>query len=273
MTHMLFFGLKKIRKHGWEGLWEKLEQEGNVGLDYVINPVLYPEIIRFLAMRPKSTVVDFGCGTNILGIQLLFGYRQSIPALRRAELSDELDRARFNVLLYLGIEETKQLVRRSNEYLNDIGNPSSIAIIRKRVGNDTDGVFDSETVDLCVSRNFLMHLSVGDFQEHVSQAASMLKPDGAYIFATLNPDYEIAKVGRRMENGEAYGFAHGKSGEYGVFAQFYKETSFMEEIFSEFFVIEKKISCVPIVEAYRESHSRYYDPDVPMAFVYALRKR
>lgn len=270
---MIFFTGKKIRRYGWEGLWEKLEQEGNIGLDYVINPSLYPEIIRFLARKPKAIVIDFGCGTNILGVQLMFGYRQSIPALRSREAAELLDRARFNVLLYLGLEETKELVRRSNEYLKDIGNPPSIATIRRRVGRDTSGLFEPESADMCVSRNFLMHLSLEDFNRHLDQVSEVLKPEGKYILATLNPDYEIVKTGQPMENGEAYGFSHGKNGEYGVFAQYYKELTYMESVFSEKFLIERKIPCKPIVDDYRISHGRYYDPDVPMAFTYVLRKR
>lgn len=252
----------------WDELWEKLEQEGNVGLDYVINPYLYPEVVRVLAQIPKAFVVDFGCGTNLMGIQLLYGYSQSITALKNV---DELDRARFNTMLYLGLEGQDELVKRSILYVKDLGDPVNIATMRVHIGTIDDAFFDEKSVDLCVSRNFLMHLSLPDYEKHMSHVFSLLKPGGFYIFATLNPAYEHLKAGRTLENGERYDFVHGKSGEYGTFYHFYKTVDAYEASMNRF-VIQKKISCTPISEQFRLTHERYYDPKIPMAFVYVLKK-
>lgn len=255
--------------NNWEKLWEKLEQEGNVGLDYVINPYLYPLIAEYINKHPKSLVIDFGCGTNVMGIQLLFGYTQSVPALKDL---DSIDQARFNTLLYLGLEGSEELVNQSNKYLQDIGGPKNIATKHIHIGQSMDGVFDTQSIDLCVSRNFLMHLSAEDLESHFLNVSDILKKDGQYIFATLNPEYELSKAGRKLENGEKYEFSHGKSGEYGTFYHYYKELSFYEEIIKRNFTIISKTLCSPIADSFKDSHQRYYNADVPMALVYALEK-
>lgn len=259
--------LYEYGKTNWDTLWEKLEQEGNVGLDYVINPKLYPEIIEIIAKQPQSLVVDFGCGTNIMGIQLLYGYAQSIPALKD---SGNLDQARFNTLLYLGLEGQTELVRRSQKYLEDLGGPINIATLQMHIGNEIK-LFDNQSVDVCVSRNFLMHLSVEEYRSHIKQVSHILKSEGYYIFATLNPDYEKLKVVGDLKNGEKYEFSHGKKGEYGTFYHYYKTTQEYESAFEPFDII-KKIPCIPITDIFASSHARYYDKEVPMAFVYVLKK-
>ncbi len=252
----------------WDVLWEKLEQEGNVGLDYVINPHLYPEIIDVLARTPKAFVVDFGCGTNLMGIQLLYGYANSITALKSVK---QLDHARFNTTLYLGLEGQEELVERSCSYIKDLGNPANIATTNVHINDIDNAFFDAESVDLCVSRNFLMHLSVDDYVAHMSRVHSMLKKGAYYIFATLNPAYECLKAVKVLENGERYEFAHGKTGEYGTFYHYYKSIEQYESGMIGFEIV-KKIACSPISDEFRSTHERYYDTDVPMAFVYVLKK-
>lgn len=255
-------------KANWERLWEKLEQAGNVGIDYVINPVLYPHVLSFLSQHPKSLVVDFGCGTNLMGIQLLFGYKDSIPTLKD-NLS--VDHARFNTLLYLGVEGAQELVEQSNRYFHDIGEPKNIATIQSHIDKDF-GLFDSGLVDLCVSRNFLMHLSLEDFSAHMAYVARLVKPQSYYIFTTLNPKYELKKAGRDLVNGERYDFMHGKDGEYGTFFHYYKTQEFQISIIEQYFEIEQMEKCVPVSDRYRESHARYYDRE-PIAHTYVLRAK
>lgn len=255
-------------KANWESLWEKLEQAGNIGIDYVINPSLYPQILDFLSNHPKSLVVDFGCGTNLMGAQLLFGYKDSIPALKD---NSEIDHARFNTLLYIGVEGSQELVGQSNRYFHDIGNPKNIATVQCHIDTELN-LFDVDQVDLCVSRNFLMHLSAEDFVAHMGYVAKILKSQSYYIFTTLNPTYELKKGGHEMANGERYDFVHGKEGEYGIFYHFYKTPEFIKETIEKYFVIEKVESCVPISDKFKETHARYYDSE-PMAHTYVLRNK
>ena len=253
-------------KTNWESLWEKLEQAGNVGIDYVINPSLYPYILNFLSRNPKSIVTDFGCGTNLMGIQLLFGYKDSIPALQN---NPDVGHARFNTLLYIGVEGSQELVDQSNRYLHDIGSPKSIASVQSHIDKNFE-LFDAHSIDLCVSRNFLMHLSPEDFAAHLEYVSKILKSGSYYIFTALNPAYELKKAGRQMENGEKYDFAHGKEGEYGIFYHFYKTPEFIKETIKKYFEIEKIEDCVPISDKYKESHARYYG-EVSMAQTYILK--
>jgi SAM-dependent methyltransferase len=254
-------------KQNWENFWEKIEQDGNVGIDYVINPSLYPKILNFLANNPKSVVADFGCGTNFMGVQLLFGYKNSIPALKNIF---NVDHARFNTLLYIGIEGSEELVNQSNKYLHDIGNPKNIGIIQSHIDKDFS-LFDNNSVDLCVSRNFIMHLSLEDFEAHFNYVSKILKPGSYYIFTTLNPEYELKKAGKSMTNGEKYDFSHGKNGEYGTFFHYYKTQDFQNSIFNKFFTIELVQNCIPITDKFKDSHVRYYE-NIPMAITYVLKK-
>lgn len=257
-------------KTNWEGLWERLEQDGNVGIDHVINPYLYPRLVSFLANHPKAIVADFGCGTNFMGIQLLFGYTPSIPGF---EGLFDVDQARFNTLLYLGVEGSQELVDQANRYLSDIGNPRNISTVRMHIGKDLEKLFDDNTVELCTSRNFLMHLTPEDLEAHLSYVADILKSGGSYIFATLNPAYELMKAGKPLGVGERYDFLLGKTGEYGTFYHFYKPKELYDKTIQKFFDIEECVPCLPKTDRFRESHERYYDTDVPMAFVYNLKVR
>lgn len=253
----------------WERLWQELEQTGNVGIDYIINPYLYPAILEQIAHTPKSLIVDFGCGTNIMGIELLFGYTQTVTGLRNVS---DIGLSRFNVLLYLGLEGAKDLVFQSNKYLEDIGKPTNIATVQTHIAADMDLAFDNESIDLCVSRNFLMHLPLEDFERHIYTVAKMLKKEGKYIFAMLNPAYEQEKHGNNLIEGKQYSFSHGKEGEYGAFYHYYKSVQFCEDTFKKSFIIESKRACLPQTNQFKESHCRYYNSEVPMALVYVLSK-
>lgn len=255
-------------KTNWETLWERLEQEGNVGIDHVINPYLYPRITAFLADHPKAIVADFGCGTNLMGVQLLFGYTPSVPGLK--DVTD-VDQARFNTLLYVGVEGSQELVDQSNRYFQDIGNPRNIGTVKAHIGEGLEKLFDNDNVDLCTSRNFVMHLSSEDFESHFSYVADMLKPGGSYIFAALNPAYELAKADRPLADGEKYDFLHGKGGEYGTFYHYYKTQEHYEAVMNKYFDIQEHVACVPETDRFKQSHARYYDPNLPMAFVYNLK--
>lgn len=260
--------MKEYGKTDWELLWEKLEQAGNVGLDYVISPYLYSRIADYLNKNSKSLVVDFGCGTNVMGIQFLFGHKNSVEALKNIQ---NLDVARFNILLYIGIEGSSELVEQSNKYLKDIGRPKNIATLNFHIGTDLPKLFDDSSVDLCVSRNFLMHLSNEDLEFHFQYVARILKSNGKYIFATLNPAYEASKSEKQLTNGERYDFQHGKEGEHGIFYHYYRDENFFENILQKNFIIEEKINCFPVSEKFRETHARYYNKDIPMARVYVLK--
>lgn len=263
-------------KTNWEHLWEKLEQSGNVGLDYVINPVLYARILNFLANHPKAIVADFGCGTNMMGIQLLFGYEQSVPALAD---NPNVGHARFNTLLYIGVEGSQELVDQSNRYFMDIGQPKNIATVQSHIDKNIR-LFDEHSIDLCVSRNFLMHLSAEELDAHFAYVAKILKPGGSYIFATLNPKYELKKIAEaksqtieaaaaEVQNGDKYDFVHGRIGEYGVFYHYYKTPEYWRETIEKYFKIVSKETCRPITDRFAESHARYYGEEA-MAEVWVL---
>ena len=258
----------------WSKLWAKLEQSGNVGIDYCINPILYPKICDQLNIIKNARVVDFGAGTNILAIQFLFGYEENIPGLK---LCKNLETARENIEMFTGIEQSLSLVKEAKKYHRDLGFSDKIDIQKMLLINKNKLPSDNQSVDLAVSRNFLMHLTRKDLSFHFEEVTRILKNNGRYIFAILNPDYEFKKYyessgNKNLKNGQRYSFMHGSRGENGKFYHYYKTLEQYEKIFlKNFKVIDRKI-CFPITNEFKKSHERYYWKDCPMSFVYELEK-
>lgn len=254
----------------WQKGWVELEEKGNVGIEYVINPYLYAEMAHFLASHPDSTVVDVGAGTNILARQFMHSNPESVPALGGIENIDEI---RKNVKKIIGLEENVALVERAIERSDDV-----IAAQHFIATQDSALPFEDASVDLVVSRNFLMHLPTPVLAFHLSEVARVLTNGGSYIAAFLNPSFEQQKFLQHharvepLKIDEEFEYPHGTTGEYGSFRQFWKDIETYESYFSKNFSIAKTIPCVPITDAYKDEYARYYQPDLPLAFVYVLVK-
>ena len=258
----------------WSKLWAKLEQSGNVGIDYCINPILYPKICDQLNAIKNAQVVDFGAGTNILAIQFLFGYEKNIPGL---QLCKNLENARDNIQIFTGIEQSLSLVREAKKYHRDLGFSDKIDIQKMLLINKNKLPFGNQSVDLAVSRNFLMHLSIKDLSFHFDEVARILKNNGKYVFAILNPDYEFRKYSENngninLKNGNRYSFMHGKQGENGKFYHYYKTMEQYDKIIKKNFEIINKEACFPITDEFKKTHKRYYWKNCPMSLIYELKK-
>lgn len=269
--HMRNFGGKN-----WTRLWQVLEQQGNVGIDYFINPYLYREIAAHANKGRSITVADFGAGTGILALQFMYGYQAAVPGL--SDIAD-LQSARGNIHHFHSFEGSRALVKKGLEYLRDIGSPEEVSIAQHEIQEGSRVPIDDGTLSLAVSRNLFMHLSVHDLAYHFNEAHRILTKGGVYICALLNPEYEQGKYARAnpkkkpLANNQRYAFAHGASGEHGTFYHYWKDTAAYEAAFKENFTIVTKIPSLPLTERFATSHARYYDPHVPMAFIYVLKKR
>ncbi len=259
----------------WKSLWYKLEQEGNIGIDFIVNPFLYREIANFLIDHTGSRVVDFGAGTNILAIQFMHGYQPAVPGLKSIRNIAEV---RKNVDEFIGLEGSRQLVLKARNYLKDLGYPNDIDIQHFEIHHGNRTPFNDSSVSLAVSRHFLMHLEEKDLDHHISEVRRVLKDGGKYICAFLNPDYEQKKHRDLHPNkaplnvNEKYSFAHGSRGEYGIFFHFWKDIYTYEKIFKKYLRISAKIECLPTTDAFKERYPRYYQKNLPLAFVYVLTK-
>lgn len=264
--------MKLFGNKNWSSLWKKLEQTGNVGLDYAINPFLYPKLCNYLHKIEGATIVDFGAGTNILSIQFLFGYQENIDALK---LCKNLELARENVKKIIGLEQSSDLVGEGKKYLSDLGFPDKVEIKKMLIG-ENKLPFKDNFFDLAISRNFLMHLSIDELSFHLSEARRILKKDGHYLITILNPEYELKKYKEvhdsNLNNGQLYSFSHGAKGENGIFYHYFKSVSQYESIFKKDFSIISKTPCVPITSQFKKEYPRYYWKNCPMAFVYDLKK-
>ena len=260
----------------WSRLWQKLEQEGNIGIDYVINPYLYSEIAKFLIKHPSSKVVDFGAGTNILAIQFMYGYQAVVPGLKTIK---DIQKARDHVSVFMGLEGSRELVTQAQRYLRDLGYPPNIKAQQFEIAKGKITPFKAGSVALTISRNFLMHLEAQELEYHLGEVYKVLRSEGRYITAFLNPDYEQDKFLKqqgskhRLVTNEKYSFTHGAHGEHGTFYHYWKDIKTYEVLFKQYFIIRKKIKCIPIIDRYKKEYPRYYKKNLPLAFVYILEKR
>lgn len=258
----------------WEKFWVDIERSGNIGIDYCINPVLYPIIFKQLNRNKDNLIIDFGAGTNILAFDLLFGNEKTVPALK---LCDDIAHARKNIGKIIGLEQSKHLIDESLKYHKNNRSSEKVGIQEASLHSDNPLLLGDNSVDLAISRNFLMHLSIEDLSYHCSEAARVLKDKGRYVFAILNPDYELKKYsegngGKVLKNGESYVFANGSGTDEGSFRHYFKTLEQYEKSFeNEFRIIDKK-RCFPISDAFKDSYSRYYEKECPMALVYELEK-
>lgn len=249
---------------GWEAAWENLERAGNIGIQYCINPVLYPAIASSLLQKRQATMVDFGAGTNSLGYELLFAKAKQVPGLLKIP---KLAITRSHIKRVTGLEQSKTLVCEAKT--------NSPRLIIKEWDLRSSLPLKGESIDLAVSRNFIMHLSIPELKDHLADVANTLKPGGEYIFSTLNPNYEVRRNSKwgdvPLRNGKRYEFVRG-SMKNTLFMHYFKTPNTLEKLFNKNFTIATKLACFPTTTKFRHSHERYYWKNCPIAYVYKLVK-
>lgn len=278
----LFYNLRNNNQYiVWVTSWDELstttwidimKSGNNFWIDYVINPVLYPEIFNHLSLHKKTTIIDFWCWINTLGLQLLYGIPSHVEGLKNI---NHIEVLRKNIETYIWFEANESFVEQT---LKDVTTMwiQELQIIRKELIKNNPLPLKNASIDLCLSRNFIVHLNYEDFIYHISEAYRVLKPWGVYILATLNPGYEQKKynllTGSVLSDGERYNHYHGATGELGIRVQHYKTIQNLEKQIQEFFTIEKQQWCLPVNDSAQQKHPLYYDDDCPMGVVYTLVK-
>jgi SAM-dependent methyltransferase len=260
-----------MRNNNWIKYWIKIEKSGNVGLDYFINPVLYPMICDEINKTEESLVVDFGAGTNFLAKELLGGNKKKIFGL---QLCGNLDNARKKVKKFIGVEESSSLIKTFISKAFGLKNSKIIEILKHKITIDNPVPFNDQVVDLAISRNLLMHLSVDELESHLKEVNRILKKERIYLVAFLNPEYEQKKYGKlKLHNNEKYEFKHGAVGEAGTFSHYYKDIKTYEALFKKYFKIVEKHACAPRTDKFKKEYSRYYWEKQPFALVYKLKRK
>lgn len=257
----------------WVPSWRELEHSStNVGIDHVINPTLYPLIIKSLtSTNALTTILDFGSGTSSLAFDLCIKQPKNVPGLQAMD-SVMIQNARKNIGQYIGFESEQRLVEDANKRFQKFGITRQFESIHMQLPLERP-IPSFEKPTLAVSRNFLMHQTIEEFDEHIKQVAEIVQTSGLYIFATLNPEYEKNKEQKNFQDGESYAFHHGRAGELGVFSHYFKSDVLYKKILEQYFVIETQAPCFPVTEKFSQSHPRYYNPLIPMAYVYVVRAK
>ena len=261
----------------WQRRWKELEaKQGNIGLDYVINPVLYPGIAALLRTQEQTSIVDFGAGTNALAREVLLADPATVPALNAIA---DFNALRKRITAVTGLEGDLMLVERGETLMKqDIHHPS-IHLQHHVVQEGVFSPFADESVEIVTSRQFFMHLSTPDLIHHLADANRILKPGGSYLCSILNPEYEQRKQRELNPDTssliahEPYVFAHGATGEYGSIPQYWRSLEDYQTLFEQSFDQVMSVACSPITDRFQGSHPRYYQQDCPMAFVFILKKK
>ncbi|MCB9809125.1 hypothetical protein H6776_01875 [Candidatus Nomurabacteria bacterium] len=266
----------KSQKRNWVEPWIELDHIGNVGIDYIINPVLYKELLdSFTSSKDPHILYDFGCGTGSLGRDLYIRDPSHVPGLKDLPYQDIL-KQRSILEKYIGYEEELEFVQSGNQVFKKYFVFPKMKIIRKNLKDTLSHNqinLSKKKKKVCVSRNFLMHINNKQMNQHLNDVSSLLSTSETYIVAFLNPEYEQLKHNGTLKENHWYSYQHGTQGEYGAFRQYFRSITTYENLFSKRFSIHKKIPCYPQDTTFKKSHQRYYIPHVPMAYVYILKKK
>lgn len=248
--------------HSWKNFW----------IDYVINPVLYPKIFELLKDWRK-TIVDFWCGLNTLWMQLIYWIPWQIEWLKNIKNIEQLRR---NIVEFTWFEANEDFVEQALKDAKDI-DAEELKMVWKELIKNNEIPQENETVDMCISRNFIVHLNYEDFDYHLSEAHRILTKWGNYIVATLNPDYEQEKYKTLTKNtlvdGDRYNHYHWRNGELWTWVQYYKTKETLEKYMAKYFIIASYELCMPTNDNGIDSHPLYYNKNCPMGIIYTLQKK
>lgn len=224
------------------------------------NPALFMALDEALSMRNNATILDVGAGSNSLGLTYLYS---------------ESHRAQ-SINIWISIEGSEELVRDSEKNIRLYDSDQKILSIHHHVDGSHSLPIANHSIDVGLSRHMLMHLWIADLTAHIKDLRRVLKKNGVYIAAILNPAYEQFKRTEAHEdlllNDQQYTYSFLPKDTAGnhFFTQYFKDTPTFEKICSTFFTITKKINCFPTTDEFRLTHSRYYMKETPMTLLYIL---
>ncbi len=248
--------------NSWQGrMLHRQERGTDQALRYVVAPAHYQAIRNVVTQTiSKVEMLDIGAGS----CSLLQDIIQGNPLLS-PETETNLREIRDHLKQAVCIEKEEELLQASQ-----LKESASIAHILHTCSENESLPMMTQSCDLAVSRNFLMHLSVTELEQHAAEIYRILRPGGHYVFAITNPAYEIKKVGRPLAEDEAYLYPCDK-GQYG-FAQHYKSTETIEGILTQHLELKNVTPCMPVSDVLRATHPHYYDPSCPIALIYTYKK-
>ena len=262
--------------HNWQESWNQLEKaHENIGMDYVINPVLYRELAQTLRTNEKASLIDFGAGTHALAREFLLGNRYENVALKTIP---DLNDLRSRITAAIGLEGDPALTARGQKLLRNIEDERLLLqyhVVREGVY----APFANASAEIVTSRQFLMHLSTPDLMQHLKEVERILKPGGTYICTILNPEYEQRKQQELHPDKspliahQAYDFSHGTTGHFpSLIPQYWRSLENYQTAFAQNFADVTCIECTPVTDRFKETKPRYYQSDCPMALVFVLKK-
>lgn len=251
---------------------EIMKSWNNYWIDSVINPVLYPQIMKAICYD-KSTLVDFGCALNTLANQLLYWIPSQVTGLKSIPWIEKVRKKVWKIIWY---EANERFVEEAMEFSSNELSDEAIQVVWKELIKNNRLPLANESVEQCVSRNFIVHLNYEDLEYNLREANRILRSWWVYTIATLNPAYEHKKyyllTRKSLRDGQRYTHYHWNTGERWTFVQYYKTKQNLEKTFRKYFTIDSVQSCMPVDNTARELHPLYYDDSCPIALVYVLRK-
>ncbi len=261
------------------------QENGNIGNRFVVGPIWKTKIIEAASEMPgQLTTIDFGGRSGSAEVDLLLRDISEIPGLE--EIADKVDSFRKRVVaahvldiddhsLQMG-QERLQRLESFHPHAQDL-----IKLTKLNVGN-TRFDLDDNSADIALSRHFLMYPSKEELEFHLNEVHRLLKENGQYVFALLNPQYEIMKWRKHYpnhphpEDHDPIDFPHhgtnGDSKEFMLphhYRRLVTHMKMMQAVGLEPTSLQK---AMPITDAFKEKYPRYYDERCPMAIVGTAKK-
>ncbi len=249
---------------------------GNIGIEVVSNPHLYTALISDgIERAPTLSIIDFGGGTGKLSRDLLLPPTDDLPGLRRLTATQKEAWAKKTLHLHT-YEKDEMLVSTGQELARVMPARDGCTIDLTAIDLGCSPMPENDaSIDIAVSRTFLMHLNRQALSHHLNEAYRILKPGACYHIIVLNPAYQLwnlAYFGRKdiPAPHEKVDFQHGETGNLETYHHYYRDIDTYQDAFKEagFELIET--SHPQPISGWEETHGRYYQSERPLFAYFKL---
>lgn len=248
---------------------------GNVGIEAIANPPLYSRIVdELLAFSlhmngERLRVAEFGAGSLRLVRDLFCEKPKEVFGLHLID-PHKMERFRACPVQVTVFESSAAFLKMGRAAIPESELQSGRLVINKTDAASAPLNLSEASVDLAVSRNFLMHHSPHSLRFHLCEAARVLKPRRKYLAVVLNPEYQRRKLKSldptlTLKPGKEFIFPRGDAkGSLGYYSHVFHSMLDYVDLFTQsgFEVADAEPLATP--PGWEARLPRYYDPFVPV---------
>lgn len=248
---------------------------GNVGIEAIANPVFYPRIVEELLsfathmQGEHLRMADFGAGSLRIERDLFCDDSGDVFGLRRLD-PKRMEDFRAIPIQTIALESSDALLRMGRGGISESWTESNRLILRQTDLSETPLNLGEGSLDLGVSRNFLMNLSPRALRFHLCEVARALKPRRKYLAVVLNPEYQRRKLkaidsSLPLKAGAPFIFPRGDaSAQLGYYNHFFHRTLDYVDFFSQSGFEVADVEPLATPPGWESRVPRYYDLYAPV---------